>query len=266
MKMVKKILLGLVATASVLSLVSCGLKDDTNKAMGGTGDKPTIDYENTGTENYRCYKSTSLKHAGAIVKVVFENPEASGISKMGVIFDLHENKTNKNAVDFYIIGLASNSDCENFYVSKFTNVTDLQAKNFGTELETNPADEDELIELSNDNKIPSAKLPAIAEDGSRSYYIYYKALKEGKYEYAVLDMTDATAKKLKAKDLSISSMPAGVTVIKSGTISNAFDAVTKDDQVPQNKIGCYAMVAPKKTLKGHWDFFNTYLEAEEIEE
>lgn len=266
MKMVKKILLGLAAGAAVLSLLSCGLKDDNNKAMGGTADKPKIEYENTGSENYRCYKATTFSHAGAIVKVVFENPTESEKSKMGVIFDLHKNKTNSNAVDFYIIGLASNSDCPNFYVSKLENVTDLQADNFGTKLANNPAIETEIIELATGTKIKSDELPALATDGSRSYYIYYKALKEGKYEYAVLDMTDATAKKLKAKDLSISSMPAGVTVIKSGTISNAFDAVDADNKVPQNKIGCYAMVPPSKTLKGHWDFFDTYLEAEEIEE
>ena len=266
MKMVKKILLGLAAGAAVLSLVSCGLKDDDNGALGGTGDKPSINYTNEGTDNYRCYKSTTLKHAGAIVKVVFENPTESEKSKMGVIFDLQKNAKDENAVDFYIIGLASNFDCANFYVSKFDNVTDLQAENFGTKLKDNPAHEDELFALNDTNKIPASKLPAIAEDGSRSFYIYYKALKSGKYEFAVLDMTDATAKKLKAKDLSISSMPAGVTVIKSGTINNAFDAVEADNQVPQNKIACYAMVPPAKTLKGHWDFFDTYLEAEEIEE
>ncbi len=266
MKMVKKILLGLAAGAAVLSLVSCGLKDDDNGALGGTGDKPSIDYTNEGTDNYRCYKSTTLKHAGAIVKVVFENPTTSDKSKMGVIFDLHKNVNDENAVDFYIIGLAGNADNANFYVSKFENVTDLQAYNFGTKLTENPAVEDELIALNDTNKISAANIPALAEDGSRSYYIYYKALKTGKYEWAVLNMTDAVAKKLKVSNLSISTMPEGVTVLKSGTIGNAFDAVDADNKVPQNKIGCYAMVSPSKTLKGHWDFFNTYLEAEEIEE
>ena len=64
-----------------MSLVSCGLKDDDNGALGGTGDKPSINYTNEGTDNYRCYKSTTLKHAGAIVKVVFENPTESEKSK-----------------------------------------------------------------------------------------------------------------------------------------------------------------------------------------
>ena len=266
MKMVKKILLGLAATALMFGVFSCKMADDEEKAMGGTADKPTVEYENKNNENYRCYRSTSFSHAGAIVKVIFENPETSGKSKMGVIFDLHKNDKDKNAVDFYIIGLSaqSGSDVSNFYVSKFENVTDMQADNFGTKLDNNPADETELIELAPGQRITT--LPSKAEDGTLSYYVYYKALQEGAYEYAVLDMTDAIAKTLKAKNLSISSMPEGVTVLKSGTIPNAFTAVTDDSKLPQNKIGCYAMIPPSTKLKGHWDFFDTYLEAEEIEE
>ena len=63
MKMVKKLLLGLVAVATVLTLVSCdGLlnKDDDAGAITGSGKKYKVSYKNEETDAYRAYKATKL--------------------------------------------------------------------------------------------------------------------------------------------------------------------------------------------------------------
>ena len=156
MKMVKKILLGTLAVAAVLSLASCGkIKDDENNAIKkNSSTKYSIDYENSSSSRYRAYESTSLNHAGALVKVKFDKgtDSVAGASKMGVIFNLKEADGKKN---FYIIGLGGNNANPNFYVSVMENITDIQAENFGastTATGTNPK-ETEKVPLDTAHKV-----------------------------------------------------------------------------------------------------------------
>ena len=267
MKMVKKILLGLAATAAVLAFVGCKTVDDEEGAIQGKNNDYSVDWENKDTENnYRAYKSTSLKHAGGLVKVTFENPEDDNFSKMGVIFDLHDNEADKSAKDFYIIGL-SGAKTYNFYVSKFTNVTQLQADNFGTELESNPAVEDPIV-----NYGCAITQPAAAADGSISYYVYFKANTNGSYDWAVLNATDELVADFEiTADTSINDLPAGVSILTyknsttkvMGQIPAPTPALTT---TPQNQLAVYINVIKTKTLKGKWKFMDMYLKAEEIEE
>lgn len=173
--------------------------DDTEGVIKGRDNDYVVEYDNTGKTLYRAYKETAFKHAGAIVKVTFDNANV-GASKMGVIFDLKANKDDKDAKDFYIIGVnpsAKNSETANFYVSKYTNVTDIQAENFGTKLATNPAKEIEVVALNTANNI---EVPAADADGKISFYIYFKLMADGSFDYAVLDMTDDDLKNFKGND------------------------------------------------------------------
>ena len=281
MKMVKKILLGLAATAAVIGFVSCKTSDDSQKAINGSGNNYDIDFTNDGDTNYRAYESTSLKHAGALVQVKFNDPDPSNFSKMGIIFDLHKNAANEDAKDFYIIGLAAATGDKNFYVSKMESIVDIQADNFGastTATAGNPK-ETELVPLSTVNKIST--LPAAATDGSVSFYVYYKSFAndgenptKGYYEWGVFNFTDANAEVAKAlmkketngADLaSLKALAVDGVALKEGTIPNAFDLGT-NGALPQNQIAVYAMVGAKKSLKGEWHFLDMYKEAEEIEE
>jgi hypothetical protein len=281
MKMVKKILLGLAATAAVLALVGCKTNDDTQNAIGGKNNNYDIDWTNEGTDAYRAYKSTSLKHAGALVRVTFKAPEAGNYSKMGVIFDLHDNAADKEAKDFYIIGLAGTNDY-NLYASYFTNVTDLQAENFGTKLATNPAVETVLFDETSSNDIGTVTPPEKDANGSITYYVYYKAFAnngtaegesdatKGYYEWAVFDFTaeQATAAKALMKNdaTNYAALAAvGGRLVKGQKILDAFTLGT-NNAVPQNQIAVYAKVDAKKRLSGEWEFLDMYKEAEEIEE
>lgn len=77
MKMVKKILLGLAATAALLTFVSCGEKEDEEKAFKGE----KINYSNTEKDDtgkykykyYRSFDTTSTKHYSANAKITIED-------------------------------------------------------------------------------------------------------------------------------------------------------------------------------------------------
>lgn len=265
-----KKLLSVVAAALVaLTFVGCdGLlqKDDTEGAIKGAGTKYTVEYNNEGTDAYRAYKATTLKHAGALVKVTFDTTDVAS-SKMGVIFDLKDSVSgakdaeDKAARDFYCIGIGAGD--KSYYVSKFTNIVDIQAKNFGatTTATGNDPKEVEIVTWTQNN---FTKLPAAAEDGTVSVYVYYKALTDGSFDYKILNITDEVAK---AFDLKTGTFDSSVILFEGNTLAKAgaeFEACDEGKQ-PQNKVAFYAQIAPGKELKGSWNVIGTYLEAEDAE-
>ncbi len=269
-----KILFGAVAVAAVMGLVSCG-GDDPNGMIKGSGKKYTIDYTNDSTVVSRGYKETGMKHAGALVKVTFNKEDlvngkynsgsdANAAGVMGTIFNLHDadsDNAEKGAVDFYIIGIR---DDGNYYMSKFENITDLQGNNFGANT-TNDASagepkETEIVKLNiGVNKVT---LPTNTDTNPYAY-IYYRALADGSYDWAILDMTDDEAKAFEIDDFATTNSYSG-TVLAHGNISDVFDACDEGKQ-PQNKLAVYANVYAGATLSGVWNYGDMYLEAEVIE-
>ncbi len=122
MKMVKKILLGTLAVATILAFASCGLKQDEEKAFNG--DKIEFTHDGTSGTYYRSFKATSTKHYSVNAKVTIENAAnytaTTGVSAkagLGFVFGLEEvtpptpvkkmvNGTEKT-VKFYNFGVAS---------------------------------------------------------------------------------------------------------------------------------------------------------------
>ncbi len=206
--------------------------DDTEGVIKGADNKYTVEYLNTTGDTYRAFKKTALKHAGALIKITFDKATTAGEpSKMGVIFDLKPNATDKNANDFYIVGVGVGD--KSYYVSKFTNVTseNLQKYNFGTTAETNPSSEKEIVKFAKNN---FTNLPTAAEDGSTSVYVYYKLVKDGSFDWAILaNLTDEEIamfkgnKKFNAVDLSSDELKA--KVLQKGNTGAEYEAapVTK---------------------------------------
>ena len=263
MKMVKKILVGMLVLAAALSVTSC-MKDDDKNAIKGSGKKYSIDFTNEETDAYRAYKATAMKHAGALVKVTF-NAKDCATSKLGVIFDLKDAKSGiKGAKDFYAIAFGMENDgC--FYVSQFTDITDIQAKNFGASTTAKAGEPKEVEEVPyNGTRGNKIKFPAAAADGSQSLYIWYQAQYTGSFAWAIYSLTDEEAATYNSQ---AGALTAAVTPLDAGIITDAFDPlpVTEANKVPQNKIAVYAQVAPGKTLDGKWNFVGTYLEAEDAE-
>lgn len=275
MKMVKKLVLGLTVAATTLAFFACKMNDDPENAIKGFNNNYSIDYTNETGSEYRAYESTNFKHAGALVKIKIDNAADCGNSKMGVIFELKENATNKKAVDFYIIGVGTDSSANNFYVSKYTGIVNIRDKNFGAPSDgsegPNGEKEVEYIKLAGNkiNNIPS------------QFYVYCKAKKDGSYDFALLTGETTETSKLDIDKIDITDLPSGMQLIalptpvansgctvsnKIGKITHVFDAVADDSDIEQNKLALYARIDKDATLKGSWKFCGTYLEAEEVEE
>ena len=283
MKMVKKVLMGLAIAASVLALAGCVPQaDDTEKAIKKNSlTTQTVDYKNEGTDLYRAYKNAATAHAGALVKVTFEESETPNVkNKMGVIFNLKETKDKKNKVsnrDFYIIGLgtAPKTGDANFYVSKFTNVTDIKADNFGTKLTENKAVEVEIVPLAKANNI---EMPAADSEGNITLWVYFKADKtSGGFDYAVIEDYDGITSVKIDKDTTIDMFKSEKILAQGNThtVANAtkkavsereWAADAKDSEI-QNGIAFYANIQPDSTLLGTWELpvGKTILAAEDAE-
>ena len=95
MKMVKKILLlGTLAIAASLTLASCGVKEDEEKAIKDD----RIDFSNENTKNYRAFVTTKTKHYSANAEITLDNPtEIKGAKSnyvLGFIFGVEEKEHN----------------------------------------------------------------------------------------------------------------------------------------------------------------------------
>lgn len=290
MKMVKKVLMGLALGAAVFSFVGCadllnGLGgkakqgNDTEGEITGTASSKKVGAANDTDTAKRIYDATQLKHSGALVRATFKNPADVSTGKMGLMFDLKDNTTGGH--DFFIIGVNPLADKANFYVSKFTNVTDYNAENFGTKLAENPASEIEYVALGADN-FKANEIPAAAADGSISFTLYYKLKTTGDIDWAVLDMSDTEIKKYNTDTKFDAFDPAAQTnwkLLRSGTIKNVYPASKEGQEAlyyldntkladdttakKQNYIGYYTQIAPKTTLDGEFYIPGTTFHAPE---
>ena len=270
-----KILLGAVACAAVLGLMSC-VNGDPNGMIKGSGSTYTIDYTNEADTVSRGYKKTAMQHAGGLVKVSFEEGSDSDGGVMGFIFDLNGTATN----DFYCIGIR---DSGKYYVSKFEGVKYLQAKNFGAtdekEYKTEGAKEtvyaytdgfvpdeiDGVVEKA-DNCSSKSQISLSTDSETKSKYVYIYALcdETGAFNWKILN-SSATDKIKNLSDKEFTELTASIAsemVLAEGTIPASDTGYTK--QV-QNSLAVYANVYSTKTLNGTWNFVGTYKEAEVIE-
>lgn len=223
----------------------------------GSGKHYEIDYTNelpaVQANTSRGYKTTKLNHAGGLVKITFDNLSSNNGGVMGFIFDF---KKNGDAREFFVIGLKNTGV---YYVSKFSNVTDLQAENFGTEETYNPAVETK-IEPSGASiwSNLSGSFPT-DPDGNKYAYVYAKCKADGSYDWAILN-DSATEKVSGLSDKEFTALEFTDTMyLAHGTISNTITEYTGETQ---NNLAVYANVYGLGTLTGSWDFVGTYKEVE----
>ena len=252
MKIMKKIAAVTIAAAALFAFAGCSDDDDPNEMITKVSSKEyTIEYSNESSEISRGYKSTALKHSGGFFVIEIENQKsdqttADGV--MGVIFDLHENSEKK---DFYVIGVNYGYNDQKkfgYYASKFRNVADLQAANFGagkghvyakTALENFNSDTDPAELVLKEAFTYNAN---ITPDGNGKIKVAIDvSMNEGAY----------TVKMYKASDLNEKEdgVKESATAIIDETIPATITGYTKEEQ---GKIGFYANVYANKTLKGTW--------------
>lgn len=264
MKLSKKVLATMSAAAL---LVTAGLftscsddDDDPNDMISGGGNNYSIDYTNESTtETSRGIAKTALEHAGAAVKITIQNPEKTdktgGI--MGLMFDWEEvtgtDGAKTKAFDVVALRSAGATDGKiGYYVSRFENITDLQAYNFGAttdaaegqpkETEIKKAFQDFTASYDSEKNETSVTVVALLEKGET----------EEKYSYNVYLLKD-DVKKLtdngKVLDLEGNelTLPAPVA-----TIPTEYTALT------EKKLCVYANVYATGTLKGTWAYKGDY--------
>ena len=258
MKIMKKIAAVTIAAAALFAFAGCSDADDPNEMITGSNKNYEIDYTNTTKDVSRGYHSTAYKHAGAAVQLDFENVSKNvNAGVMGLIFDLEEKDGVKS---FNVIGVKTNNANGElgYYVSRFENVTDIQAENFGTKLKENPAKETVYV-----TAFAKANGVKNAEKDTITVYVYaIEKLNEStkKYEYKVyLLYADTQIGKLdedgnlvtedgKAIDLSAVEPVATIPTEYTG------------NQPTQKKLAVYANVYGNKTLKGTWTYRGDYKE------
>ena len=259
MKIMKKIAVAVFAGAMVFGLVSCGAgDDDPNNMINGSNKVYTIDYTNESKDVSRGYNTTAYKHAGAAVQLDFENASNTvGGGVMGLIFDLEEKDGVKS---FNVIGVKTNNANGElgYYVSRFENVTDIQAENFGTKLKENPAKETVYVTaFAKANGVKNAEKDTITV---YAYAIEKLNTATQKYEYEVyLLYADTQIGKLD-KDGNLVAED-GTAIDLSGvepvaTIPTEYTG----SQPTQKKLAVYANVYDGKTLKGTWTYRGDYKE------
>ena len=263
MKILKNIAVAALAGAMVFGLVSCGAgDDDPNNMINGSNKVYTIDYTNESKDVSRGYNTTAYKHAGAAVQLDFENASNTvGGGVMGLIFDLEEKD---GAKSFNVVGVKTNDANGElgYYVSRFENVTDIQADNFGTKLKENPAKETPYAPKTG-GTFGKANGVKNAEKDTITVYAYaIEKLNEStkKYEYKVyLLHADTQIGKLD-KDGNLVAED-GTEIDLSGvepvaTIPTEYTG----SQPTQKKLAVYANVYGEKTLKGTWTYRGDYKE------
>lgn len=135
MKMVKKILLGLVATAAVISFAGCAWSAGTGDTDGNKWDLTmTVDATDnaskkleTGKVFRRYWKqfSSSEKVAALTTTITIDPknityPESKPACVTGLIFDLNKNAADSSKVDFNLIGI--NPKTSKFYVERYVGI------------------------------------------------------------------------------------------------------------------------------------------------
>jgi len=292
-----KILLGAVAGAAVLGLMSCG-------PIAGAGNRFTIDQTNSESTTLRWYKDTATKHAGGLVKVTFkdgcDNVKANDSSKtygtgmLGTMFGFEDSENLEKAHDFYLLSI---SDKGNYYLSKYWNIVDdaLTEANFGvakanvvtgsdasslaTKIAAGTPCELSMVVLASDTKVD---MNTDSTANETYIYLYERAVVDGSYEVAILNLTDDEADSFKVSEYtekeynkdtatydagtSISSLGSKVLFSKNiPTTVTGLKPLTKESDVTQKKLAVYANVYGGNTLKGEWYYCNMYKEAEVIE-
>ena len=266
-----KILLGAVAGAAVLGLVSCGGNDDPNAMIKGANKKYTIDYENDTADVSRGYKRTALQHAGALVKLTFnEIGQTAGATTnvyggvLGCIFDLHTN--DNGGKDFSVVGIQNKNGVIKSYVSTYTGVTNLQAYNFGASTAADATEGTEETVIQDFTVVSSSKIDTT--DGANAVYVYFceTATSDTDYDYNVYilpkSVVDTLANIKDADAGALRNTDGDIVDISSYKIATCDTSYTS---LKQNNFAPYANVYAYSSVSGEWNIQSTYKEAEVIE-
>jgi len=248
-----KILFGAMAMVASLSFFGCAEEDDPNNMIDGARSNYSINYTNESTTNVsRGYHSTNFKHCGAIVKITIENPAATPNGVMGVIFD-YEEANGKRSFD--VVGLRTKGATDGklgCYVSRYENVTDIQADNFGA-VTGGTATETEYVAL--DAKTATGTYNATAKTVTIYALPILVEKTTGVFVYRVYLLTGDVAKI--TDDGKVHDSTGAEYTLDSNYVA---EIPTSYKSLEQKRLAVYANVYKSSTLKGTWEYLGDYHE------
>lgn len=289
MKITKLLIGGAAALALSFGFMSCTEEDDPyNMITEKNSTTWTIDHTNSDADKvHRGYKSTNFAHAGGLVNIHFDTTNfASADGVMGIIFGMKKNAEDSKAWDFHVVGVRNSED---YYISTYTSVNDLQGDNFGATNDTSAtAEEDVLVDLP--KSLPSGKYtktsstldvgiyfrdvlvdsPESAAPYVHKYQIYFVNVDST----AKYDVDDSTG------DLKIKAEGASdYSVVALGEPVYEIEYVSDSNELSEYKFAPYANVYPAAskcspsytkakglgTLKGTWTIPADYKHADLVE-
>ena len=301
MKLSKKILAAFSVAAMLVvagSFTACKDEDDDDPYEMITkvnSSYYTINHTNTDADTVqRGYKSTSFKHAGALVDITFNSAKSTGTygdGVMGVIFGLESN--DDGSKNFYVFGARNKGD---YYVSKYKNVTDLQAANFGAGDGHQFSDENDFTaddntaeyEIKTFTDAPSGKLKTLED--SVSFTVFYKDTVDAtetendyKHTYKVYLLDANSASAYTVKDSTGEVLDGDKNVVDLATAAEeiaSIDYYTDSKSVTQRQFAIYANVYPNSdnctenyknakgtgTVKGYWKVQGDFKHADVVED
>ena len=288
MKLSKKVLAAMSASALLLTagiFTSCGEDDDDPEgAITGSNNNYTLSYTNASTtDTYRCYNSTTAKHRGAMAVITLNKDGTSGSgAAMGFIWDLHSTDASASAEEvarevsssprsLCIVAFANNEGTIRPYVSRYTNVYDLQANNFGTSgVTVNGAEqkavETEYIGWTSTSK-DSSSTRKLTADANGNYVMTVNVYPESSTENETTTYTGGYVVDIYNGALTKAEVESGEKATLCSTTISAEDlGYTAGSKPTQQTNAVYANVYKSSSASGTWQYLDTYSAAEAVEE
>ena len=290
MKLSKKVLAAMSAATLIMTagiFTSCGDEeaDDENNMITGSNNTYTLSFDNSANSTTsRSYVPTKNNHRGALVQIQLDKGYTGSGAAMGFIWDLYSTDATASAEEVVrtatekprnlcIASFANFNGTYKAYVSRYTNVYDLQADNFGTKVtdEAKKAVEIEYIK-SSDNKAltkvddnyaitvnvyeETAEKTVEGSTNTETWYTggYVVDIYNGLVTAADLESETPPSK------LATTVIPAddlGYTEVKKSLTSHA---------VAQKQCAVYANVYAKSNATGSWKYLDTYTADEVVED
>lgn len=278
MKLSKVLLSSAVAAALVFGFVGCKAdEDDPNNMISGSGKNYSIAYTNEDSKISRGYVPTAFAHAGAAVQIDFTEltKDTAKAGVMGLIFDLDTADDGSRSFDVIGVRASDENGGIDYYISRFTGVTDIQDNNFGA-YTGGPATEKEYVSAfktaKGENESGTTTVYAyaiqkqVSEAGSDSKGVAYKA---NEFVYKVYLLNNKIAKLDREGNL-VDENGKSVELSDSDCLATIATGYTK---LTQKKLSVYANVYPTAenkandvktsgcgTLTGKWTFRGDYKE------
>ena len=268
MKLSKLFKIGAVALlATSLCFVGCKAEDDDdeNGMISGSNNNYTLSYDNSASSaTSRGYVTTKNNHLGALCQITLNKGYSGSGAAMGYIWDISSTDASASAEElaravsekprsFCIVGFGYKTSAGKFspYVSRYTNVYDIQASNFGTDGvtvngATQKAVENVYLELGN-------KFLTAQSDGS--YVMTVNVYEDATVGGYVVDIYNGAV----TKDTLASTSRLATTTISYTDLGYTTKATQRQGAV-------YANVYASSKASGSWKYLDTYSADEVVEE